>query len=89
MERAMVDCKKLGIVKPGIIVVALALCAPLVATPSAVAQKAEKKISYEEAFKRCKAFMDKETGGLAHSTINEQTRKARGAACMQKFGHRL
>ena len=33
--------------------------------------------------------MDKEKGGLAASNTNEQTRTARGAACMRKFGHRL
>jgi hypothetical protein len=66
--------------------VALSVCAAFAVPTVASAQK---KISYEEAFKRCKKFLDTEKGGLAHSTTNEQTRKARGAACMQKFGHRL
>lgn len=74
--------------KLGVVAAALSLCAVLALPSNAVAQK-QKKISYEEAFKRCKAFIDKEKGGLAHSTINEQTRKSRGAACMQKFGHKL
>lgn len=60
----------------------------LLAMPT-VASAQQKKISYEEAFKRCKAFLDKEKGGLASSTTNEQARTRRGAACMQKFGHRL
>jgi hypothetical protein len=67
---------------------ALSIPALLVVTTPASAQK-KQKISYEEAFKRCKAFIDKEKGGLAHSTTNELTRTSRGAACMQKFGHRL
>ena len=67
----------------------LSVCAALAATVPASAQQKPKKISYEEAFKRCKAFIDKEKGGLAASTTNEQARTARGRACMQKFGHRL
>ena len=65
---------------------AMLVCSVIAMPTVALAQK---KISYEEAFRRCKAFMDKEKGGLAHSTTNEATRRARGAACMQKFGHRL
>lgn len=61
----------------------------LLAVPASAQQKNTKKISYEEAFKRCKAFIDTEKGGLAHSTTNEVARHARGAACMKKFGHRL
>ena len=62
----------------------------LIALPgTALAQKAQKKISYEEAFKRCKAFMDKETGAMARTTTTTTERTARGAACMQKFGYRL
>jgi hypothetical protein len=63
------------------------VCAAVTMPTAASAQK--KKISYEEAFKRCKAFIDKEKGGFASSTTNEQTRTRRGAACMQKFGHKL
>jgi hypothetical protein len=62
--------------------------AAVLAVPAS-AQKTTKKISYEEAFKRCKAFIDKEKGGFANSTTNELARTSRGAACMQKFGHRL
>jgi invasion protein IalB len=67
---------------------AILVCA-VVAVPSAASAQKKKQISYEEAFKRCKAFIDKEKGGLAQSTTNEQTRTRRGAACMQKFGHKL
>jgi hypothetical protein len=67
---------------------ALSIPVLLVATTPAPAQK-KQKISYEEAFKRCKTFIDKEKGGLAHSTTNELTRTSRGAACMRKFGHKL
>lgn len=69
--------------------IALSIGAALAMTSAVSAQKQQKKISYEEAFKRCKAFIDKEKGGLAHSTTNELTRTSRGAACMRKFGHRL
>jgi predicted transcriptional regulator len=60
----------------------------VIAVPS-TASAAKRKISYEEAFKRCKAFIDKEKGGFASSTTNEMTRTRRGAACMQKFGYKL
>lgn len=71
----------------GVAVVALSLCA-LLATPTpAFAQK--KKISYEEAFRRCKAFMDKEKGSLGAGTTADANKSTRGAACMKKFGHRL
>lgn len=85
----MADCNKPGIVKLGIIGAALALCTTLAVTPFAVAQTAQKKISYEEAFRRCKAFMDKEKGSLGASTTADANKSSRGAACMKKFGHRL
>jgi hypothetical protein len=53
------------------------------------AASAQKKISYEEAFKRCKAFMDKEKGSLGAGTTSDANKTSRGAACMMKFGHRL
>jgi hypothetical protein len=70
----------------GIAAVALSLCALFATSTPAFAQK---KITYAEAFKRCKAFMDKEKGGFAASTTNEQMRTARGASCMRKFGYKL
>jgi hypothetical protein len=71
------------------IAVALSIATALTLPGTAIAQQAQKKISYEEAFRRCKEFIDKEKGGLAHSNVNEVTRATRGAACMKKFGHRL
>jgi hypothetical protein len=68
------------------IAAALAVSA-VVAMPTVASAK--KRISYEQAFKRCKAYIDKEKGGLAHSTTNEATRFARGSACMRKFGYRI
>lgn len=72
----------------GVVAVAASLCALLATPTTALAQK-QKKISYEEAFKRCKQFIDKEKGGVAASTTSQEVRKSRGAACMQKFGHKL
>jgi len=66
--------------------VALSVWAALAAPTTASAQK---KISYEEAFKRCKAFMDKEKGSLGAGTTSDANKSTRGAACMKKFGHRL
>jgi hypothetical protein len=71
----------------GAAVVGLSLCA-LLATPTPTfAQK--KKISYEEAFRRCKAFMDKEKGSLGAGTTSDANKSTRGASCMKRFGHRL
>ncbi|HEV8466486.1 MAG TPA: hypothetical protein VGQ63_15980 [Pseudolabrys sp.] len=48
---------------------------------------AAKKISYEEAYKRCKAFLDKE--GSPGTGTQANVRYTRGSACMKKFGHKL
>jgi hypothetical protein len=67
----------------------LSLCAAIAIPATGSAQSAPKKISYEEAFKRCKAFMDKEKGSLGAGTTSDANKSTRGAACMKKFGHRL
>ena len=54
-----------------------------------IASAASKKISYEEAYKRCLEYIDKEKGGLAKSATSEQTRVARAQACMKKYGYRV
>jgi hypothetical protein len=69
--------------------VALSVAMALALPGTALAQKTQKKISYEEAFKRCKAFMDKEKGSLGAGTTSDANKSTRGAACMRKFGHRL
>lgn len=56
---------------------------------SALAQNPPKKITYEEAFKRCKAFMDKEKGSLGAGTTSDANKATRGASCMKRFGHKL
>ena len=59
-----------------------------IAMPASAQQK-QKKISYEEAFRRCKAYMDKEKGSLGAGTTSDANKSTRGAACMRKFGYRL
>ena len=60
----------------------------LVAAFGVVADAAAvKKISYEEAYKRCKAFLDKE--GSPGTGTQANVRYTRGSACMKKFGHKL
>ncbi len=70
-----------------LLAVAFSIGAVLAMPATASAQK--KKISYEEAFKRCKAFMDKEKGSLGGGTTADANKSTRGAACMRRFGHRL
>jgi hypothetical protein len=71
------------------LVATLSIATALALPGAALSQTAQKKISYEEAFKRCKAFMDKEKGSLGAGTTSDANKSTRGAACMLKFGHRL
>lgn len=71
------------------VVLAVAICAVFAMPTTAPAATKQKKISYEEAFRRCKAFMDKERGSLGASTTSDANKSTRGAACMRKFGHKL
>jgi hypothetical protein len=48
---------------------------------------AKKKLTYEEAYAKCKTVLDKE-GALGTSTQANE-RHTRGAACMKKYGHKL
>jgi hypothetical protein len=47
----------------------------------------KKKLSYEEAYAKCKAIMDKE--GTPGTSTQSNVRHTRGAACMKKYGHKL
>jgi hypothetical protein len=69
--------------------VAIALSISALLASPALAQQKPKKISYEEAFRRCKAFMDKERGSLGAGTTSDANKSTRGASCMKRFGHRL
>jgi hypothetical protein len=51
------------------------------------ASAAKKKITYEEAYQRCKAILDKE--GTPGTSTQSNVRYTRGAACMKKYGHKL
>ncbi|MGC2643189.1 MAG: hypothetical protein WA406_15935 [Pseudolabrys sp.] len=51
------------------------------------ASAAKKKITYEEAYQRCKAVMDKE--GTPGTGTQSNVRYTRGAACMKKYGYKL
>jgi hypothetical protein len=82
LEETMLLSKPLGLA------IALSVCA-VIALPAASSAAPRQKISYEEAFKRCKKFLDQEKGGLSGGTTSEQHKTRRGAACMKKFGHKL
>lgn len=51
------------------------------------ASAAKKKLTYDEAYAKCKAIMDKE--GTPGTTTQSNVRYQRGAACMKKYGYRL
>ena len=48
---------------------------------------AAKKLTYEEAYQKCKAILDKE--GTPGTSTQANVRHTRGAACMKKYGYKL
>ena len=65
------------------IVVAVALIA---SNGTAMAAK-KQKMSYEEAFAKCKSELG--GGGLGSEGLNTAGRYSAGGACMKKYGYRL
>ena len=47
----------------------------------------KKKLTYDEAYARCKSLLDKE--GAWGTSTSANLRYTRGGACMKKYGHRL
>jgi len=71
-----------------ILVALMAITMPLVfgfADETLAASK--KKLTYEQAYAKCKAILDKE--GTPGTTTQSNVRHTRGAACMKKYGHNL
>ena len=48
---------------------------------------AKKKLTYEQAYAKCKAILDKE--GTPGTTTQANVRHTRGGACMKKYGYTL
>jgi hypothetical protein len=67
----------------GILAVAIAAAFGFADSASAAA----KKLTYEEAYQKCKAFLDKE--GTPGTSTQANVRYTRGSACMKKFGYKL
>ena len=72
-------------VKLFVMLLAVALIASFAFTGHAVAAK--KKLTYEQAYEKCKAILDKE--GTPGTTTQSNVRHTRGAGCMKKYGHNL
>ena len=51
------------------------------------ASAAKKKLTYEEAYAKCKAILDKE--GAPGTSLTPNVRHTKGAGCMKKYGHKL
>jgi hypothetical protein len=64
---------------------AVALAAPLGFVDTALAAK--KRVSYDEAWRLCKAQLDKSGAWGTGLAANE--RHTRGAGCMRKYGYRI
>jgi hypothetical protein len=47
----------------------------------------KKKVTYDEAWKLCKAELDK--SGAPGTGISANERHTRGAGCMQKYGYKI
>ena len=47
----------------------------------------KKKLTYDQAYAKCKSIMDKE--GTPGTATQSNVRYTRGAACMKKYGHKL
>jgi hypothetical protein len=67
----------------------VALLAGMVAGAFGLADNASaaKKLTYEQAYAKCKSIMDKE--GTPGTSTQSNVRYTRGAACMKKYGHKL
>jgi hypothetical protein len=67
------------------------LLAGALATVFALADNAsaatKKKLTYDQAYAKCKSIMDKE--GTPGTSTQSNVRYTRGAACMKKYGYRL
>ena len=51
------------------------------------ASAAQKKVTYDEAWKLCKAELDK--SGAPGTGLSANERHTRGAGCMRKYGYKL
>jgi len=71
-------------VKLFVMVSAVVFATSFVFSPYALAAK---KLTYDEAYAKCKSIMDKE--GTPGTTTQSNVRHTRGAACMKKYGHKL
>lgn len=63
-----------------------ALCGMLTFTPVDTASAA-KKLTFEQAYKVCKARIDRQMGGATDQNIPGRT--AAGEACMKEYGYTL
>jgi hypothetical protein len=63
---------------------AISVCVLLAMTATASAQQKKKKVSHAEAWRICKAMLDKEG---AANPLNTNERYLRGGACLAKFGY--
>ena len=67
--------------------VALLATALAMAFGFADSASAAKKLTYEQAYAKCKSIMDKE--GTPGTSTQANVRHTRGAACMKKYGYKL
>ena len=51
------------------------------------ASAAKKKLTYDQAYAKCKSIMDKE--GTPGTSTQSNVRYTRGAACMKHYGYKL
>jgi hypothetical protein len=80
------EAQELDMFKSSVLVAAItfALAAPIgFADTALAAKKSTKKLTYEEAFKKCTPFAQQVP------EWNVSGRTSRGAACMRRYGHQI
>jgi hypothetical protein len=84
--RAFAKPEELDMFKSRVLVatIALSIAAPVgFADTALAAKKSPKKLTYEQAFKKCTPFAQQ------IPEWNVQGRTARGASCMRRYGHQI
>jgi hypothetical protein len=69
------------------VAIALSVAMPMTLADTAFAAKKAPKLTYEQAWARCKKLIDDTTRYAGIDQMRE--RSQRGAACMHKLGHRI
>jgi len=71
----------------GVLAITFAVMALLAVPHASAAKKAQKKLTYEQAWAKCKQELD--AAGVYGVGLDAGARSTAGGACMKKYGYRL